>query len=200
MCLKFSALLGCQLWEKGLSVTNPVFFVPVCGGENLAWHQMPLNRCFSKLRQKKKKKWPASSSAPPPPPLVSDPVAMVSAPAWGRTCVYCIYYGMLRKERADWSAGALWCHIQVCETLCVFNATGSRLLFSGKCWEQEAIWRDGHHNSNSNWMGCSMNAPWPRAYGQTTWVYFCLLCVKTAHNRTIGTKPPLKVEQIPMKL
>lgn len=24
---------------------------------------------------------------------------------------------MLRKERADWSAGALWCHIQVCETL-----------------------------------------------------------------------------------
>lgn len=54
MCLKFSALLGCQLWEKGLSVTNPVFFVPVCGGENLAWHQMPLNRCFSKQRQKKK--------------------------------------------------------------------------------------------------------------------------------------------------
>lgn len=44
---------------------------------------------------------------------------MVSAPAWGRTCVYCMYYGMLRKERAVWSAGALWCRIQVCETVCV---------------------------------------------------------------------------------
>lgn len=147
MCLKFSALLGCQLRQKGLSVTNPVYIVPVCGGENLAWHQMPLNRCFSKQKQE----MATSSSAlllPAPRFLldkhiesvasfiylsrawfVSDPVAMVSAPVWGRTCVYCIYYGMLRKERADWSAGALWWHIQVCGTLCVFNAGRlSRLL------------------------------------------------------------------------
>lgn len=52
MRLKFAALVGCQLWENSLSVTNPVYFVPVWGGENLAWHQMPLNRFFPKQRQK----------------------------------------------------------------------------------------------------------------------------------------------------
>lgn len=146
MHLKFPALLGCHLWEKGLSVTNPVYFVPVWGGENLAWHQMPLNSFFTKQRQK--------MSAPPllsssllfvscltstlsfiylsRARFVFDPVAMVSAPVWGRTCVYCIYYGMLRKERAVWSAGFLWCHIQVC----AFLMWGSCLLrFSGKCLE-----------------------------------------------------------------
>lgn len=54
--------------------------------------------------------------------FVSDPVAVVSAPVWGSTCVYCIYYARLRKEKAVWSVGALWCHIQECETVSVFNA------------------------------------------------------------------------------
>lgn len=191
MYLKFSALLGCQFWEKGLSVTNPVYFVPVCGGENLAWHQMPLNRCFSKQRQKTG----ASSSAllllaPRFLPdkhiesvlsfiylsracFVSDPVAMVSASVWGRTCVYCIHYGMLRKDGADFSAGALWCHVQVCETLCFLMISNCLLRLSCKCCEQEAICRDAHHNSNSNWMGCTMSAYWPRTCGQTTWMCFC---------------------------
>lgn len=134
MRLKFSALLGCQLWEKGLSMTNPVYFVPVCGGENLAWHQMPLNRFFSQQKQKMAAP-PLLSSYPLSFPawqahwirlvfhiFVKSMVAMVSAPVWGWTCVYCMHYGMLRKEKAVWSAGALWCHIQVCETVCVFKA------------------------------------------------------------------------------
>lgn len=159
MRLKFSALLGCHLREKGLSMTNPVYFVPVYGGENLAWHQMPLSNCFPKQRPKK---WTL-------PPLLSffssllldkhiesvssfiylsrawfvcDPVAIVAAPVRCRTCVCCIYYGMLRKERADWSAGALWCHTQVCDCFFLFFllVLGScLLLFSGESWEQEAI-------------------------------------------------------------
>lgn len=61
-----------------------------------------------------------------------DPVSMASASVWDRTCVYCIYYGMLRKERAFWSAGGLWWHIQVCETVRVLKLGSSLLLFSGK--------------------------------------------------------------------
>lgn len=149
------------------------------------------------LFQTKAKKMAASSSSLPLPPwppptcfrldkhiesvssfiylssawFVSDPVAMVSAPAWGRTCVYCIYDGMLRKERADWSAGALWCHIQVCETLCFICYRRLRPLLRKMPREQEAIWQDGPHNSN--WIGCTTNTHWPQAWDQTSWVYFC---------------------------
>lgn len=140
MCLKFSALLGCQLWEKGLSVTNPVYFVPVCGGENLAWHQVPLNRCFSKQRQKK---WP--------PPMLSSSSLLVSCltsilnPSRlsdivkSMVCIWpcchgfsscmgqdmCLLYILWDAEKRE---GGLecWCplvpHSSVCETLCVFNA------------------------------------------------------------------------------
>lgn len=109
--------------------------------------------------------------------FASDPVAMVSAPAWSWTCVYCIYYGMLRKERADLSAGALWVpHSSVWDVVCFFFfMQGNCLLFSEKRWEQEAIWRDGHHNSNSNWMGCTASAQWAQACGQITRA--CLLYV-----------------------
>lgn len=75
------------------------------------------------------------------------------------------------------------CHIQVCETLCVFLMWASCLLFSERRWEQQAIWRDGHHNSNSNWMGCTASAQWAQACGQV-----CLLYVKAA-----GWEPRPKV-------
>lgn len=39
--------------------------------------------------------------------FLSDLVAMVSVPVWDRTCVWFIYYGMLRIERADQCAGSL---------------------------------------------------------------------------------------------
>lgn len=74
--------------------------------------------------------------------FLSDPVAIDSAGVGGRTYVQCKYYGMLRKERARWSACSLWCHTRVCKSLCVFNAFWIFLLFS--CKEQEATWRDGH--------------------------------------------------------
>lgn len=64
--------------------------------------------------------------------FVSGPVAVVSAPAWGQTCVYCTYYGMLRKERVGRGAGApFWCHTEVFETQRVINSVSSCRLFSG---------------------------------------------------------------------
>lgn len=90
--------------------------------------------------------------------FVCDPVAIVSAPVWGRTCVYCIYYGMQRKERAGWSACALWCHIQVCETVCFFNTMQLSAPFLREMPRAGGHIRDGHHDSYPNWVGCAVNA------------------------------------------
>lgn len=188
MCLKFAALLGCQFWEKGLSVTNPVYFVPVCGGENLAWHQMPLNRCFYKQRQK----MAASSSSSL---LVSCLTSTLNLSRLSYICqelglyltllpwlqllygtghVFTVYIMGCWEKRGRTGVLVPFGATFKCVRLCVFLMLGScPLLFSGSYWEQEAIWRDGHHNSNSNWMGCTVNAQWPRACGPTTWLCFC---------------------------
>lgn len=137
MRLKFPALLGCQLREKGPSATNPVYFVPVCGGEHLACHQMPLNGCFSK---QKAKKWPPLPCAPLLAPhflldkhieslssfiylsrawFLSDPVAMVRASVWGRTCVYILW----DAEKSE-GGGECWCPLVAdssVQDLCCFN-------------------------------------------------------------------------------
>lgn len=160
MRLKLSALLGCGVWEKGFSVTNPVHFVAVWGGEHLAWHQMPLNGCFSKqdnMAAPPCSLFPAWQAHLNPSGLsyicqehgfYLTPLPWFQLLYRVRTCVYFIYYGMLRRE------GTLErrCHIQVCESLCVLNAGGSCvLLFSGIRREQEAIRWDGHHDSDSHW-------------------------------------------------
>lgn len=157
-------------------------FCPSAGGEDLAWHQMPLNGCFAKKKNGclflinsaslllscltsflsficLSKGW-----------FLSDPVAMDSAGVWSRTCVQCTYYGMLRKERARWSARSLWCHTQVCKSLCVFNAFCVCLLSSRE--EQEATWRDGHQTQTLiGWY-----APWTLSdhrHVLKPLVYFC---------------------------
>lgn len=92
--------------------------------------------------------------------------------------VFTVYImGCWEKRGRTWVLVPFGCHIQVCETLCVFFffMQGNCLLFSEKCWEQEAIWRDGHHKSNSNWMGCTASAQWAQACGQITRA--CLLYV-----------------------
>lgn len=150
--MKFSALLGCQLWEKSLSVTNPVYFLSVCWRREFGMTPNATQWMLYRTKTKKKngclflfnsaslllscltsflsficlsKGW-----------FLSDPVAIDSAGVWGRTCVPRTYYGMLRKERARRSARSLWCHTQVCKSLCVLNAFCVCLLFSGE--EQEA--------------------------------------------------------------
>lgn len=51
---------------------------------------------------------------------------------WGQTCVYCIYYGMWRKERVGRGAGApFWCHTEVFEAQRVINSVSSCRLFGG---------------------------------------------------------------------
>ena len=91
----------------------------------------------------------------------------------------CLLYILWDAEKRE---GGLecWCPLGAtfkCVRCCVFFffMQGNCLLFSEKCWEQEAIWRDGHHNSNSNWMGCTASAQWAQACGQITRA--CLLYV-----------------------
>lgn len=156
MRLKFSVLLDCQLWEKGLSMTNPVYFVPICGGENLAWHQMPLNRCFSKQRQKMAT-----------PPLLSSFSLLVSCLTStlnpSRLSYICqehgLYLTLLPWLQLLYRAGHVFTVYIMgrwekrgrsgvlvpfggtfkCVSLCVLKLGSSVLLFSGKYWEQEAI-------------------------------------------------------------
>lgn len=153
MRLKSSALLGCHLWENSLSMTNPVYFVDVCGGENLAWHQMPFNRCFPKQRQKKKKmatpSLPSAFSL-----LVSCLTSTLNLSRLSYICqehglyvtplpwlqllywaghVFTVYImGCWEKRGRTGVLVPLWCHIQVCETVCF-------LCLALRCSEQEAL-------------------------------------------------------------
>lgn len=86
-----------------------------------------------------------------------------------------MHYGMQRKERAGWSVCALCSYIQVCET--VFLMVGS--FFSPFLREtQKAGDRvNAHHDTTSNWMGCTVNTQRSLLCGQTTsMAAWCIVC------------------------
>lgn len=127
--------------------------------------------------------------------FASHPVAMVSAPVWGWTCVYCIYYGMLRKERADWSAGALWVpHSSVWDVVCFFLC--------------EAVVCSSQRNAESRrpYEGTVITTPtligWdvPRVHSERRRVVKCVCCMLRLldENQGLRTEPPLKDHHIPM--
>lgn len=157
-----------------LSVTNPVYFVPVCEGEILAWHQVPLNGCFTKQRQKK-------AAAPPLLLLcscfllnkhigtllvfhifVKSSVCMWSCCHSFSSCVkqdvcllYVLYkaYKTVRAGQSMLVLCPFLLHLSVEHCGFFFKLAGDEFLFLEKCREEEA-----RPSRQTNWVGCTVNA------------------------------------------